>query len=177
MTILVLASLGATLAAIGGLGSTPMRKSNGIRPYMGVKWGHAARTPGAGAPDRTPIIRPAPAAPTTSAVINMVRTLTAPPLQPGAEFDAVGPRRRILREASKEVTRCSCVHERIRQVSAPQTDGVRPIVHMPVEAGIDVVIGRLTQLIVRLGAPSAVVKVLRIERPVSCRCRNQIAQT
>ena len=46
MTILVLVSLGAMLAAIGGLGSTPMRKSNGISPYIGVNWGQAARAPG-----------------------------------------------------------------------------------------------------------------------------------
>ena len=37
MTILVFVSLGATLAAIGGFGSTPMRKSNGISPYIGAK--------------------------------------------------------------------------------------------------------------------------------------------
>src|ERR1700733_1492864 len=98
------------------------------------------------------------------------------PLQFGAEFDAIGTRRCILREAGEEVTRHRCVHERIRQVSAPQTDGVWPVVHVPVQAAVYVVIGRLTQLVVRLAEPTAVMQVLRIERPVPCRCRYQITQ-
>src|ERR1700733_344434 len=99
------------------------------------------------------------------------------PLQFGAELDAVSARRRILREAGQEVARRRCVDERVRQVSAPQSDGVRAVVHMPVQSGVDIVIGGLTQLVVCLPEPSAVVKVLLIERPVSYRCRYQIAQS
>jgi len=74
--MLVLVSLGATLAAIGGFGSTPIRKSKGIRPCMGVNCGHPARTSATGAADRKPKIRPAPIAPIRSAMINMVRAFT-----------------------------------------------------------------------------------------------------
>jgi hypothetical protein len=76
MMMLVLVSLGATLAAIGGFGNTPIRNSNGIRPCMGVNCGHPARTPGTGGADRKPKIRPAPTAPTTSAMISMDRAFT-----------------------------------------------------------------------------------------------------
>jgi hypothetical protein len=36
MTMLLAVSLGVMLAALGGLGSTPRRKSSGMRPYIGV---------------------------------------------------------------------------------------------------------------------------------------------
>src|SRR6202021_1331975 len=145
MTILVLVSLDAMLAATGGLGSTPMRKSNGIRPCMGANWGHAAGA--RGPPDRTPIIASADCADherhdhcsscphrVDSCVLNLsqMKVSRAPKpqsaLHSGAEFDAVGARRRILREARKEVARRRSVDERVRQVSAPQTNRVRPIV-------------------------------------------------
>jgi hypothetical protein len=54
-----------------------MRKSNGIRPNIGVNWGQTPRVPDCGDPDRTLKNKPAPIAPVTSAVINAVRPFTA----------------------------------------------------------------------------------------------------
>lgn len=74
--MLVFVSLGAMLAAIGGFGSTPMRKSNGISPYMGVNCGQVARVAVFGARDRTPKSKPALIAPITSAMIRIVLAVT-----------------------------------------------------------------------------------------------------
>src|ERR1700743_1680229 len=91
-----------------------------------------------------------------------------PRLELDTELNAVGAWRRILREADQEVSRCRRVDQRVGEIAAPEAHGIRPVVHVPMNRRLYIVLSRLTQLIVCLGEPTAVVKVLPIQCPVSC---------
>src|SRR5580692_12041470 len=79
-------------------------------------------------------------------------------LEIGAQPDPVGTGRSILSQAGDGIPRYRCVHQLIRQISTPQADRERLIVRTDVKVSIDGIVSPLSELIVRLAKPAAVVQ-------------------
>src|SRR5882724_11330036 len=82
------------------------------------------------------------------------------------EFDAINAGRCVLPETGDRISRHRCIDDLIRQIPAPQPDGEGLVLRVDVHAGIDGIISGLSELIVRLTKPTAVVQEVGIKGPI-----------